>query len=141
MKSRIRPNLTSKEQQAFEKEVMSQLREMDRKHSLEMDALMLWQLHVQLGFGPKRLRRFYDRFIVALDEMDERYDLESFDKVLKCTEELKAYGIDIEQWDAEREDYRKRTAATRETEKMARIYKKHADRARERKANEGIQKK
>ncbi len=36
--------------------------EYDRKHALEIDAMILWVLHQQLGWGEKRLRKFYDNF-------------------------------------------------------------------------------
>lgn len=140
MKSRIAKSynreLSSVEQKAMEAEIKRQLKEFDRKHTLELDALILWQLHTQLGFGPKRLRRFYDNFSLALDVLGERYDLDDSGKIWKCTEELKEYGIDIAEWDAER------TKKIKDLNEMAHEHKKHmADAAERKNANEGIQKK
>lgn len=71
-------------------------------HALEIDALVLWVLHEQLGWGEKRLRRFYDNFADEIDALVQRYQMDEEDKVWLCTQKLKDYGIDIEQWDKER---------------------------------------
>ena len=103
MKSRMPYDFNAKERKAMETEIKKQLREFDKKHTLELDALILWQLHEQLGFGPKRLKRFYNRFNELLDEMGERYDFDDSDKIWLCTFKLKEIGIDIEKWDQERQ--------------------------------------
>lgn len=105
MKARIRPQMTSSEQKAMEMEIRRQLSEFDKKHTLELDSLILWSLHEQLGFGPKRLKRFYEQFHVILDELSERYEMDTnSDKIWLCTHKLKEYGIDIAEWDAERQE-------------------------------------
>lgn len=99
MKARIPPSPLSKaERKAMEMEIQKQLAEYDRKHANELDALILWLLHEEFGFGKKRLRRFYDRFGPALDELVGRYELDDDDKVWLCTRKLKEQGIDISQW-------------------------------------------
>lgn len=95
-------NLTTAERKAMDIEIQKQLAEYTRKHELEIDALILWQLHEQLGFGPKRLRRFYDNFVPAIEEVAGRYEVEDSDRVWMCTHKLKEYGIDIEKWNNER---------------------------------------
>ena len=64
--------------------------------------MVLWVLHEQLGWGETRLRRFYDNFAGELDALVKRYEMDEEDKVWLCTQKLKDYGIDIEQWDKER---------------------------------------
>ena len=53
---------TKSEQKSIRTELQKQLAEYDQKHEAELQALILWELHTQLGFGAKRLRRFYDAF-------------------------------------------------------------------------------
>lgn len=90
------------EKKAMDMEIQKQLAEYDRKNAIEIDALVLWVLHEQFGFGPKRLRQFYDSFAPAIGELVERYELENSDEIWLCTRKLKEIGIDIEEWHEER---------------------------------------
>lgn len=94
-------NLSRNEHKAMEIEIKRQLADYDRKHGLEMDALVLWVLYNEFGFGPVRLRRFYDRFAESIKELIARYDLEDSDDIWLCTRKLKDRGIDIEAWHKE----------------------------------------
>lgn len=93
--------MTVAEKKAMNLEIQRQLAEYDKKHATEIDALILWVLHSEFGFGEKRLRRFYDRFNKAIAELLERYVMEENDKVWLCTYLLKQYGIDLEKWSEE----------------------------------------
>lgn len=90
--------LTSAEKKALDIEIRKELAEYYRKDRIELVSLILWQLHIQLGFGPTRLKRFFDNFDPALDELTERYELTTDEVRWLCTEQLKEYGIDIENW-------------------------------------------
>lgn len=94
--------LTAAEQKAMNMEIQKQIAEYDRKNIMEMDSIVLWQLHEQFGFGPKRLKRFFDNFIPAMEELVERYEMEDSDQIWLCTHKLKEYGIDIEEWSRKR---------------------------------------
>lgn len=96
--------LTTAEKKAMDMEIQRELAEYDRKHALELDALILWVLHDQFGFGPKRLRQFYDSFTVSIDDLLKRYEMDASDQVWLCTHMLKQYGIDLEMWHQERGD-------------------------------------
>jgi hypothetical protein len=81
----------AKEQRAIDKELLRQCAEYDRKNANEVDAIVLWLLHEKFGFGPKRLRAFYDYFKSDLSELLERYELgdevrERLEQMLKDTE-------------------------------------------------------
>lgn len=58
----------------------------------------------EFGFGPKRLKQFYDTFAVRLDELIKHYEMTDSDMVWLCTYKLKQYGIDIEEWNKQRRD-------------------------------------
>lgn len=74
--------------------------EMNRENEAELDAMVLYILHTEFGFGEKRLRRFYDRFSEGLRELGERYAMNEYDeKIWLCQRKLKEAGIDISKWE------------------------------------------
>lgn len=100
----IGAQLTKAEQKAMDIEIKRQLVEWDHKHMLELDAVVLWELHEQLGFGYDRLKAFYDAFSHGLADLIKRYEMESDDMIWLCTYKLKdRLGIDLEAWNHEKE--------------------------------------
>lgn len=91
--------LTSAERKAMEMEIRRQIAEYNRKHRKELIALILWQLHIQLGFGHTRLKRFYDKFIPEVEAMIKRYEMTDSDADWLCARQLEEYGIDLDEWD------------------------------------------
>ena len=91
-------SLTAAEQKAMNMEIQRQLVEYDRKNELELDAIILWELHTQLGLGPKRLKKFFDGFSDALNALVNRYEMDISDDVWLCTHKLKEIGVDVEDW-------------------------------------------
>lgn len=90
------------EQKIIDKEIRKQLPEYMRKCALEFDALILLFLHSHLGFGKKRLKKFYDEFVPKLDSLLKKYELEDGDLQWICTVKLKEMtGIDISEWQNE----------------------------------------
>lgn len=101
----IGAQLTSKEQEAMNIEILKQLTEFTHKHKVEIDALFLWFLHEEFGFGHKNLMRAYTKFAPLLSELCDRYDMhKEGDAIWLCTKKLKDYGIDLEQLEKERGD-------------------------------------
>lgn len=91
--------LTAAEKKAMEKEILRQMAEYDRKNAIEIDAMILWQLHEQFGFGPERLRKFYDAFVPGIETVADNYVMQDTDdKIWLFTHKLKEYGVDLEQW-------------------------------------------
>ena len=93
--------MSAAEKKAMDLEIQRQLAEYDRKHLVEIDAMILWVLHARFGFGPKRLRQYYDSFRACTNELIERYQMDAGDDVWLCTQMLKRIGVDIEQWHKE----------------------------------------
>ena len=91
-------------EKAMDMEIQRQLAEYDRKHIREIDALVLWELREQLGFGNKRLKKFYDNFSRGIEALIRRYEMEQGDDVWLCTYKLKEIGCDLEKWEKERGD-------------------------------------
>ena len=52
--------LTAAEKKAMEMEINRQIVETDRRYADDIDAMVLYTLHVHLGLGKKRLREFYE---------------------------------------------------------------------------------
>lgn len=96
--------LTNAEKKAMDMEIKRQLAEFDKKNMLEVDAMVLWVLMEEFGFGEKRLRRFHDTFSKQIHSLVERYQMDENDDVWLCTEMLKRRGIDINQWNNEKEN-------------------------------------
>lgn len=103
MKARVpKPTISPVMLKAMKEEMRKQMAEYDRKNMNELDSCILWVLHEKFGFGPERLKRFYNAFGPALDSLIEHYELDNSDKIWICTYKLKEYGIDIEEWNKER---------------------------------------
>lgn len=94
----VKVTYSKAEQQAMEAEIRRQAAEYDRAHENEIDAMMLWSVHKLCGFGPKRLKDFYFGFQPILNDLLKRFECCTSDTEWACTEALKEYGIDIEEW-------------------------------------------
>lgn len=95
--------LTNAEKKAMDMEIKRQLAEFDKKNMLEVDAMVLWVLMEEFGFGEKRLRKFHSTFSKQIHSLVKRYQMDENDDVWLCTEMLKRRGIDINQWNNELE--------------------------------------
>lgn len=62
------------------------------------------EIQRQLGFGSKRLKKFYDNFSRGIEALIRRYEMEQGDDVWLCTYKLKEIGCDLEKWEKERGD-------------------------------------
>lgn len=101
MKAWTGKRITAADKKIIDIEIKSQLAEYDKKHTQEIEALVLWVLHEQYGFGEKRLKRFYDSFDNEIAALLKRYEMDENDDVWLCTRKLKDAGIDISKWSKE----------------------------------------
>lgn len=92
---------TAAEKKAMDLEIERQLAEYTKLHHREIDATVLWVLHSQLGWGEKRLRRFYEQFSIAIDELVKRYEMDTEDSAWLCTRKLADIGVNLDRWEAE----------------------------------------
>lgn len=86
------------ERKAMNLEIQRQLAEYSRKHANEIDAIILWQLHAQYGFGEKR---FYNRFKAEYFDLVKRYEMD--DNIWLNTYKLKKIGVESWNRDGETE--------------------------------------
>lgn len=67
------PRLSNKERKAIEREIRFQTAKNVKNLSLNLQAIVLWNLHEQLGFGQKRLIEFQRSFLPLIKELQEFY--------------------------------------------------------------------
>ena len=96
--------LSKKEQEALDKEIKRQLGEWTDKHMMEIDAMFLWFMHEEFGYGEERLHRLYYGFRPYMYELTERYEMTGTDIPFVCTQKLLDHGIDLKKWDKEVDD-------------------------------------
>ena len=95
--------LTAAEKKALDIEIVKALIEADKKYETDIDIVTLYVLHTHLGFGPKRLRDFYDAFSRENQKLRDRYEIHD-DSVWLCDMKLKEIGVDVAAWNSEREE-------------------------------------
>ena len=98
MKARV---FTSRERKALQDEVNRQTAQNVRQLSRDLQALVLWSLREQLGFGKKRLLRFQKNFLPLIEELQNFYEASDADETnFVCRYKLKhELGIDVEKLD------------------------------------------
>lgn len=90
--------LNKKEQAALDQEINRQIVEHDRRFDMDKESSILWMLHIQFGFGPKRLRKAWELFYAESESLRNYYELEHGDEAWIARQKLKELGVDIEQW-------------------------------------------
>lgn len=96
--------ITNTQREAMNREILKQLAEYDIKNEDEIDAIVLWWLHEEKGWGPKRLKEAYFGISNGVRELIKRYELDDSDSAWFCTKRLKEAGIDISAWRNELEE-------------------------------------
>lgn len=101
MKANLPTKIPSKLRKALVDEVNKQTAENVQNLSMHLQALVLWSLHQQLGFGKKRLLKFQKAFLPLIEQLQEYYEAKNADETeFICLHRLKhEVGIDVEQLD------------------------------------------
>ena len=99
---------TAAEKKALDMEARRSLAEYTRKHELEIEATVIWQikrvLEADLGneVDVSLLKRLYDGLDVELNKLIDHYEMDDGDAQWLCTKKLMDEGIDIEAWRREK---------------------------------------
>lgn len=96
--------MTSDEKKAMDMEIRRQLDEYNQKNADEIDAVILWHLHEEFGFGKKRLTRFYETFSKRMKSLSDYYVMDMYRMPWFYQQKLKQYGIDISELNKRKED-------------------------------------
>lgn len=106
--SRRRPTPAEKKagERAMSEEIRRQIAEWDKEYEVNLNALVLYVLRVHLGFGPVRLRRFWDAFREEHKALREYYAMGDDPDVGEwlAKRKLREIGVDVEQWTKEDDD-------------------------------------
>lgn len=93
-------SFTKKEEEAIRIEMDKYREQIHNEYADDIDAVILYTLHSQFGFGKERLRRFYDAVKSTRDGMVKRYEYED-DALFACKHKLEEIGVDVEKWNKE----------------------------------------
>ena len=96
-------DLTPKEQKAMEEKANQLLAIRHREFADDVDYMILHILHRHFGFGPTRLRRFYEAFIVENEALIKRYEMSDAGTYI-ARKEMNAIGCNVEEWNNERSE-------------------------------------
>ena len=97
MKSIIPRKLSEREMKALDGSIREQIGQNIAKLKGNIEAIVLWQLHEQCGFGAKRLEAFLEGFQPALQELMDFYGVEGTEDVeFACIHNLKSIGFDTD---------------------------------------------
>ena len=97
---------TAKEQKAIDIEINRQILEADEKYQNNIDASVLYALRVYAGWGPKKLRDFYESFELIHDDLRAYYEMPDDDGWL-ANRKLLDIGVDVATRNRERKEGRK----------------------------------
>ena len=86
------------EQRALDHAINEQIVANDRAFDMDKESSILWMLHTQFGFGPKRLKKAWDLFYAETQKLREYYLMDPADDGWLARQKLKGIGCDIEEW-------------------------------------------
>lgn len=86
------------EERALDQEIKKQIVENDRAFDMDKESSILWMLHTQFGFGPKRLNLAWKLFYAETLKLREYYLMDQEDDGWLARQKLKDIGCDIEEW-------------------------------------------
>lgn len=97
MNAFIQRKLSNREMQAVQASIRETIAASVGKLSGNIEAIVLWQLHIQKGWGVKRLEEFLEGFRPALQELMDFYGVDSTEEVeFACVQNLKSIGFDTD---------------------------------------------
>lgn len=76
-------------------EINQQILNSDKRYQLDIDSMVLWSLRKFAGWGPKKLKCFYEKMLMEHLRMREFYEM---DRPYPERYTLKDEGVDIEAW-------------------------------------------
>ncbi len=93
------PLFTCRERKAMQAEIDRQTAQNVKNLSSNLQALVLWSLHEQLGFGQKRLLEFQQGFLPLIKQLQDYYEASSAEETeFICKYKLKhECGIDVDE--------------------------------------------
>jgi hypothetical protein len=100
MKSRVK-KVSDVDNKIITKEIRTQIGEQLLIMEKDIDALVLWYLHEEYGWGKTRLKKFYKGFSHKIKELSDWYVMAEGDQAWLADYKLKECGIDVDEWKKE----------------------------------------
>lgn len=97
--------LNAAERRALDQEISRQIIENDHRFDMDKESSILWALHTQFGFGPKRLKKAWEMFYTETVKLRKYYQMGPEDAAWLARHKLKEIGCDIEAWYQEVGDF------------------------------------
>lgn len=91
------------EERAMNQAINEQIIENDLAFEMDKESTILWNLHVEFGFGPKRLKQAWKPIHKGNRALREYYSMGAEDEGWLSRRQLKSIGCDIEEWYKEEE--------------------------------------
>lgn len=93
-------DFSPKEQDIINAEINRQLVKRHKQFADDVDYMIMRILHKHFGFGPTRLRRFYDIFIEENNSLMQHYELADAGAYV-ARKEMNDIGCNVEEWNKE----------------------------------------
>lgn len=105
MKVKLPYQFSNREKRIVDEEINKLILQRDEEYAADMDAMILYVLMTEYGFRKKRLRKFWDKFRKAHQELRDYYEMQSNrDNVWLAHRKLADIGVDVKAWQAEIEE-------------------------------------
>lgn len=85
---------TEGQQAAMRKEIRRQIREQEENYFMGLMACFLWSMHINRGYGQKRLEEVFGEVYETYEKMQEFFDT---DATFPLEYKLKQIGVDIDE--------------------------------------------
>lgn len=90
---KARYGMSSQSNAAMKKEIKRQIQEQEENYFDGLMAIMLWSMHINRGYGTKRLKEVYSEVWDTYNKMREFFET---DDTFPAEYKLKEIGIDME---------------------------------------------
>lgn len=97
---KARYGFTGQSKKAMIQEINRQILEQKNTFTQNIEIMILWTLHNELGFGKRRLKKFYKTFTRNYNAMCKAYEM---DDAYPAECKLREIGVDLDEWKKENE--------------------------------------
>ena len=105
MKAKLPYRFSNREKKIVDEEINKLILQRDEEYAADMDAMILYVLMKEYGFRKKRLRKFWNAFRKAHQDLRDYYEMQSnSDNVWLAHRKLAEIGVDVKAWQAEIEE-------------------------------------
>lgn len=101
MKALVNYKMSKVEKETLQREINRQILDHEVDCQNNIDAMVLYTLAQEFGFGKVRLRRFYDSLVKGHNNIKDYYQFNNREVCELYKSRLKKIGVDIVKWNEE----------------------------------------